>query len=177
LTKRAQNALFLCAIALWVGAPRSAAAQALKGWDLFGGYAYLRDAPQDLNFPVGWSASASARLSRWFSVVGEAGGSHKTIALVGGDLNVTARAVMAGGRASFAVGRLVEFVQLVAGPLRTHGTAFGLASSDTHMAAQGSIGLDIPLRPPIAARIQFDGRFLETGHEIRAVAGIVFARR
>src|SRR5262252_6455575 len=109
-------------IAMCLAAAAPASAQTTRTWDLFGGYAYLHDSTQDLGLPTGWSASASRHLTRWLSVVADADGHYKTIPLVGGDVSLTLHAVMAGGRASLAVGRFVEFVQIVFGPVRSHGS-------------------------------------------------------
>lgn len=177
MTTRAQRHRTLFAIVLCLVCARAASAQTRERWDVFGGYAYVRDAPDDLSFPIGWAAGASARLNRWLSIVADAGGSYKPLTLVGGDGRITSHSFMAGGRASVSIGKAVEFVHIVAGPVHTRGTAFGLASSDTHLAVQGGIGLDVPLSASLAGRLQLDGRFLKTGHEIRVVAGIVFARR
>ncbi len=155
---------------------RPAAAQTPKTWDVFGGYAYLHDTTQDLALPAGWSASASKHLTRWLSVVADADGHYKTLPLVGGELSLTLHAVMAGGRASLAVGRFVEFVQIVFGPVRSRGSTFGLTSTDTHFGGQGGLGLDVPLTGKLAARVQFDMRVLPTAHEFRTTAGLVYVR-
>src|SRR5262245_6930347 len=132
--------LALMAIAMSIACPRIAFAQTLRTWDAFGGYAYLRDQNEEISLS-GWAAGGSAHLTRWFSVVVDAGGHYKTLSLVGGDAKLSAHAVMAGGRASIAVGRFVEFVQLLVGPAYTRGSAFGLTSRDTLVAVQGGLGL------------------------------------
>jgi len=168
------RAAALIAICLAAAAPASA--QTTGTWDFFGGYAYLHDSTQDLALPAGWSASVSKHLTRWLSVVADADGHYKTIPLVGGDVSLTLHSVMAGGRASLAVGRFVEFVQIVFGPVRSHGSTFGLTSSDTHFGGQGGLGLDVPLKGKLAARVQFDIRVLPTAHEFRTTAGLVYVR-
>src|SRR5262245_35165225 len=100
---------------------RPASAQSARAWDVYVGYAYLRESTEDLSLPAGWVASAAFHLNRWFAIVADAGGNYKTVPLVGSDLRVSAHSVMAGGRASAKLGSLVEFVQIVAGPLYTHG--------------------------------------------------------
>jgi hypothetical protein len=170
------SAVRVCVFALFVVFPRTAAAQTPRTWDVFGGYAYLHDSTQDLGLPVGWSASASRHLTRWLSIVADADGHYKTIPLVGGEVSLTLHAVMAGGRASLAVGRFVEFAQIVFGPVRSRGSTFGLTSNDTHFGGQGGLGLDIALKGNLAARVQFDMRVLPTAHEFRTTAGLVFVR-
>jgi hypothetical protein len=163
--------LSLCSVV-----PRASAAQTPRTWDLFVGYAYLHDSTQDLSLPAGWSASTSRHLSRWLSVVIDAGGHYRTLPLVGGEVSLSLHSVMAGGRASLAVGNFVEFVQIVFGPVRSRGTAFGLTSSDTHFGGQGGIGLDVPLKGKFAARVEFDMRVLQTAHEFRSTVGVVYVR-
>jgi hypothetical protein len=109
-------------------------------------------------------------------VVVDAGGHYRTLPLVGGEVSLSLHSVMAGGRVSLAVGNFVEFVQIVFGPVRSRGTAFGLTSSDTHVGGQGGIGLDVPLKGKLAARIEFDMRVLQTAHEFRSTVGLVFVR-
>jgi hypothetical protein len=127
----AQKAVTLIVIAIGLAVAHPAAAQSSPTWDVFGGYAYLHDSTQDLNLPAGWSASTSRHLNRWLSVVVDAGGHYRTLPLVGGEVSLSLHSVMAGGRVSLAVGNFVEFVQIVFGPVRSRGTAFGLTSSDT----------------------------------------------
>ena len=172
----AQKAATFVAIAIGLAVAQPAAAQSSPTWDLFGGYAYLHDSTQDLSLPAGWSASASHHLTRWLSVVVDAGGHYRTLPLVGGDVSLSLHSVMAGGRASLAVGRFVEFVEIVFGPVRSRGTAFGLSSSDTHFGGQGGLGLDVPLKGKLAARVQFDMRVLPTAHEFRPTVGLVYVR-
>ncbi len=176
MLRSAQKPVALLAIVIAFATARPAAAQTSKTWDVFGGYAYLHDSTQDLALPAGWSASASKHLTRWLSVVIDADGHYKTIPLVGGDVSLTLHSLMAGGRASLAVGRFVEFVQIVFGPVRSHGSTFGLTSSDTHFGGQGGLGLDLPLKGKLAARVQFDMRVLSTAHEFRTTAGLVYVR-
>ena len=174
--------LFQCALrigavfALCVEFPQTAAAQTPRTWDVFGGYAYLHDSTQDLGLPVGWAASVSTHLNRWFSIVVDTDGHYKTIPLVGGDVSLTLHSIMAGGRASLAVGRFVEFAQIVFGPVRSHGSTFGLTSSDTHVGGQGGIGLDVALKGKLGARVEFDMRVLQTAHEFRTTVGLVYVR-
>jgi hypothetical protein len=169
-----RTAATLIAICLAVAPP--AAAQTSRTWDLFGGYAYLHDSTQDLGLPTGWAAGTSRHLNRWLSIVVDADGHYKTIPLVGGDVNLSLHSVMAGGRVSLAVGRFVEFAQIVFGPVRSRGSTFGLTSSDTHFGGQGGLGLDVLLKGRLAARVEFDMRVLQTAHEFRSTVGLVYVR-
>ena len=172
-----RTAATLLAIVMCLAGARPASAQTNKTWDLSGAYAYIRDSTQDLGLPIGWSAGGSVHLNQWLSIVADGGGNYKIVPLIGSDVRISLHSVMAGARASLAVGHLVEFVQIVFGPVHARGTAFGLSSSDTHFAGQGGIGLDVPLKGRLAARIQFDMRVLETAHEFRTVVGIAYNAR
>jgi hypothetical protein len=163
-------------LAVCFAIPRTAAAQTARTWDVFGGYAYLRDQNEEISLHAGWAAAGARRITRWLSIVGEAGGHYKTLPLVGGDATLSAHTVLAGGRASIGVGRFVEFVQVAAGPVYTRGSAFGLTSRDTLFAVQAGLGVDAPLATGFAARLQFDVRRLRTGRELRAIAGLVWVR-
>ena len=61
-------------------------------------------------------------------------------------------------------------------PAHTRGTAFGFASSDTFVAVQAGLGLDMTLKPHLAGRLELDVRRLRTGRECRAIAGLVYVR-
>jgi hypothetical protein len=174
---RAQKTAALIATAICVAAARPASAQTRSAWDLFGAYAYVRDDTEELGLPAGWAAGGSRRLNRWLSIVAEAGGSYKTLTLVGGDVRISLYSAMAGARASLAVGRVVEFVQVVFGPVHARGSAFGIDTRDTHIGGQGGLGLDLPLNPKLAMRVQVDIRALQTSHQFRTIAGIVYAAR
>ena len=154
--------------------PRSAAAQGLKSWDAFAGYAFLRDAPSDVNFPLGWAAGVSGSLNSWLSIAADTGGNYKTIPVIGSDVRLVVHTFMIGGRASARVGDFVEFGELLVGLAHTRGTAFGSTSTATDAAVQGGAGLDYPLNSKLAARGELDARFLRTGHEFRVVAGLVY---
>jgi len=174
---RAQKTAALVAAAISLAAARPALAQTRSARDLFGAYAYVRDYTEDLALPAGWVAGGSTGLNRWLSIVAEAGGSHRTVWLVGGDVSISQYSVMAGARASLAIGRFVEFVQLVFGPVHARGNAFGIDTRDTHVAGQGGIGLDLALNQKLAVRVQLDVRELRTSHQFRTIAGIVYASR
>ena len=85
-------------------------------------------------------------------------------------------AVFTARRSHLTADETVEFVQIVFGPVRSRGTAFGLTSSDTHVGGQGGLGLDVPLKGKLAARVEFDMRVLQTAHEFRSTVGLVYVR-
>ena len=171
-----RTAAALIASLLCVAIARPVQAQPNQAWDLFAGYAYLRDPVEELTLPTGWAAGGAVHLKRWLSVVADAGGHYKTVPLIGGDVRVTTHSVMVGGRASVPVGPFVEFIQILFGPVQTSGSAFGLTNRETILAGQGGVGVDVPLKRKWAARLQFDLRILENSHEYRAIAGLVYVR-
>jgi hypothetical protein len=168
--------IVLC-ILLFSCVPRPAAAQILTSWNAFAGYAYMKDLTDRIDFKLGWAADAAVGLNSWLSIVADAGGHYETVPLVGSDVRLAEHSLMAGGRASVHVGDFVEFGQLMAGLVHARGTAYGSTSADTHPGVQGGGGVDYPLSPKLAVRLEFDARFLDTSREIRATAGIVYTFR
>ena len=77
----------LCVLAVgtcvWGAAPRASAQEGntvpLPRVEASAGYAFMRDATIEENFPAGWYFSAAASLTRWFGLAGEISGAHKTL--------------------------------------------------------------------------------------------------
>src|SRR5258706_2611236 len=86
--------------------------------ELSGGYAMARDSRDEVTLPIGWMAGAAIAVTRTLSIVGDVSGQYKTVALLNGDARLSVHTVMAGVRAAAGVGRLTEFGQIVAGPVR-----------------------------------------------------------
>jgi len=128
-------------------------------WAVAGGYSYLQDPPDRIDFPAGWIATASVALKPWLSVVGDVSG-HKETAL---DIDFATFAVLGGARASASIGRLTEFGQLLAGVVRSTSTVVGITSSDHHPAIQPGAGVDYPIARRLAARLQIDYRAIRGG--------------
>jgi len=152
--------------------------------EIFGGYAFVHDAKNDISLPAGWMAGAAVPLSGWFSVVADASGGYKTDDAFGARVRVSAHALLAGGRASARIGRLAEFVQLLAGAVRGSGTAFGFTETTSAFAVQPGAGVDYPVSTRLAARAQVDVRFIrnkpngnEAGYEYRFAAALVWRLR
>src|SRR5262245_40392060 len=108
-------------VVLVVAACAPAKAQS-RSIEIFGGYSLVDDTKSDTMLPTGWAAGAALTLSPWFAAVADASGHYKTVELFDSDARLTTHGVMGGGRAFARVGRLAEFVQLVAGVLRSTGT-------------------------------------------------------
>jgi len=173
---RGQRARIVFAVACVALIASPAAAQTDRHWEAFGGYALVRDSHEDLNMPAGWVAGGARALNGWFSIVADAGGSYKTLPLIGGDVTVASHSVLAGGRIAARIGNVIEFGELLGGVVHTSGSAFGQSSSATYGAVQGGIGLDIPLRSRLAGRVEFDATHLSIGRRFRVTAAIVYAR-
>src|SRR5665213_1129741 len=126
-----------------VAAPRVAAAQAapalstlstLSHWQVAAGYTFMResDITDKINFPAGWVAGTAVRVNHWLSIAGEVDGQYKTIPFIGSDTRLTSHALSGGLRASAAIGRFVEFGQVLAGVVQSTGTAFGTTDTTTY---------------------------------------------
>jgi hypothetical protein len=161
-------------------APRVAAAQPAQAparWEVSAGYTFMResDITDTINFPAGWVAGAAVRVNHWLSIAADVDGQYKTIPSFGSDLYLTSHALTAGLRASARLGRFTEFGQVLGGIVQSTGTAFGATDTTTRAAVQPGLGLDYPLSANWAVRGELDVRFISTGQEIRAAAGIVRA--
>ena len=89
---------------------------------------------------------------------------------------------MGGLRASARLGRLTEFGQILAGVVRTSGSAFGSTTSGQSLGIQPGVGIDYPLTRAWAARAELDVRLIATqpdttngGYQYRFVAALVYA--
>ena len=85
---------------------------------------------------------------------------HKTVALLNVDARLTIHAALAGVRGSARLGRLTEFGQIVAGLVRTSGSAFGATTTVHAIGVQPGAGIDYPLTPRWAARAELDVRLI-----------------
>ena len=113
-------------------------------------------------------------LNGWLSIAADLDGHDKTIPAFGSDIHLSANAIMAGAKVSAKLGHFIEFGQLLGGRLRTEGTEFGSTDTNTVWALQPGAGLDLPLKKTLAIRSELDLRFINTGQELRAVAGAVY---
>jgi hypothetical protein len=162
-------------------APASAQTRAVE---LFGGYAFVHDAKNDVSLPTGWLAGGALQIAGFLSAVADVSGGYDTEEAFGADLRVRAHGVFGGGRAAARLGRLTEFAQLLAGLVRGSGSAFGFTDTTTAFALQPGVGVDFPLADRLAARGQLDVRFIrnqpngnEAGYEYRFSAALVYRIR
>lgn len=161
--------------------PRHASAQVPL--EISGGYSLAHDPRDEVTLPGGWMAGTAVGLTSLLSVVADVSGQHRTIALLGDDARLAVLSLTGGVRASASVGRLTEFGQIVAGAVRTSGSAFGSTAIRHSASVQPGIGVDYPLTRRWAARAQIDVRLMRSqpdaqngGLQYRFVAGLVYRR-
>jgi hypothetical protein len=135
--------------------------RAQPAWDISGGYSYLHDPPDAIDFPAGWIAGASVGVTPWLSAIVDVSG-HAATDLA---IDFSTLAALAGVRASARVGPFTEFAQLVAGIVRSKSTVVGIESSDHNGSLQPGGGLEYPSGTRVAARLQFDYRQVLGGIE------------
>jgi len=157
----------------------SAPLGAQRAWDLAGGYSYLHDPPDAIDFPAGWIASASVGLTPWLAAAADVSG-HAASELA---IDFSTLAVLGGVRASARIGRFTEFAQFLAGPVRAKSTVVGITAIEHDAAVQPGGGVDYPLGSRWAARVQFDFRQVFGGvdtpiadprHQFRYSAAVVY---
>jgi len=162
--------------------PRPARAQ--TPIETSGGYSVAHDPRDAVTLPAGWMAGAAIGLTPALSVVGDVSGQYKTVALLSTDARLSVHTVMGGLRASARLGRLTEFGQIVAGAVRTSGSAFGSTTTGTSVGVQPGVGIDYPVTSRLSARAEFDVRLVRHqsdatngGHQFRFVAGVAYRVR
>jgi len=160
--------------------PRAADAQA---FEISGGYSIARDPRDQVTLPSGWMAGAAIALTPAFSLVADASGQYRTVALFNADARIRVHTVMGGVRAAARVGRLTEFGQVLIGVVRTSGSAFGATTTGQSLGVQPGIGIDYPRAARWAARAQLDVRLIRRqadatngGLQYRFVAAVVYRR-
>lgn len=162
--------------------PQQAAAQ--KPFEISGGYAPVHDLRDEVTLPAGWMAGAALDLTPAFSVVADFSGQYKTISLFTGDARLSVLSAMGGMRASARVGPLTEFGQVLAGVVRTSGSAYGSTTTGSSFGVQPGVGIDYPQTGRWGARAELDVRLLtaqtdgqNNGWQFRFVAALVYSNR
>ena len=159
------------------------------------GYMLMRDTEANESYPGGWYVSGGANLTRWFGVVGEAGGSYKKFEFdSAGPINSDRRQLytfLGGPRFFYQVGRIVPFGQVLVGSAhRRSKLDFGrpvngmmmLNRSETDVALQPGGGVTIYLSDRVGLRLAGDLRWLmdysddewAIDREFRVMAGATF---
>ena len=167
---------------LAVGAP--AMAQDTPGVEISAGYAYMRDKELDENFPLGWYADIAGNVSPWLGLVGEVGGSYKTVNFEDVDLKLSVHTLMGGVRLARRGDSATAYVQVLAGAARASISGGGESDSNTDFAVQPGVGVDIRVSDGMAVRIGGDFRRIygesdpgfgrQHSDEWRFIAGLVF---
>jgi hypothetical protein len=151
-------------------------------FEVSGGYSLAHDPRDAVTLPAGWFAGAAIRLTSALSAVADVSGQYATIPLFESDARVTAHGVLGGLRLSARLGRITEFGQVLAGVVRTSGSAFGSTTSGQSLGVQPGAGIDYPLARTWSARAELDIRLIASqpdatngGHQYRFVAALVYA--
>lgn len=177
------RATLTMAVAMLVcGVASPARAQPAPRAEVSAGYVFMQDAPSRVRFPAGWTVGTAVRLTPWLSAVAEADGSSRTAPTVLGDVTLSVRGLLAGGRLSARVGPFVEFAELLVGAVHASASAFGVTSSTTALSGQAGVGLDVPITRRLSGRGQFEVRLIrpsapggEVGRQFRFVAALAYA--
>lgn len=146
--------------------------------ELSGGYGFMRDFELEENLPAGWYFSAAANLSRWFGVVGEVAGSHKTFdghPFRGGRLTVLTG--LGGPRVFRKVGHVVPYGQALVGAAHLR-SSNGFTFGATDLAFQPGFGVLMYFNSRIGAQVSADYRLIYDdaeahADEFRFLTGIV----
>lgn len=166
--------VFSASLVFGLGGGRIAEAQEAPRYELFAGYAFLRDQEIETSFPVGWSTSFALNLTNSLGVVADVGGSYKSEASV--DLGV--HAFLGGARYSFRGERLTPYVEALAGVARASVSAGGVSVSASDFAAQAGVGVGFKVSDSVWLRAGFDFRNIfsqgASAQEYRVVAGVSF---
>jgi hypothetical protein len=109
-------------------------AHAQTVFEVSGGYSLAHDPRDAVTLPAGWFAGAAIRLTSALSAVADVSGQYATIPLFESDARVTAHGVLGGLRLSARLGRITEFGQVLAGVVRTSGSAFGSTAAGSRSA-------------------------------------------
>ncbi|MCU1381877.1 MAG: hypothetical protein JWL71_574 [Acidobacteria bacterium] len=169
-------------VLLLLAVPRQAAAQ--RAFEVSGGYAAARDSRDEVTLPAGWTAGAACDLASAVALVADVSGQYKSIALLNSEARLRVHTVMGGLRVGSRIGRLTEFGQVLAGVVRTSGSAFGATTTGQSVGVQPGAGVDYPLTDRLAARAEFDVRLIRRqaeatngGLQYRVAAGLVYRSR
>jgi len=167
--------LMVALLTVAVAAPAMA-----QGIDVGVGYAFLRDEEIDENLPLGWYADISGNISGSLGLVGEVGGSYKTVSDEFDedlDIKLSVHHLMGGLRLSRRGEGANAYLQVLAGGVRGTVSFLGESDSVTDFAIQPGVGIEFGgegTRLRIGAdyrRIFSEG---ESATQWRATAGIVF---
>jgi hypothetical protein len=169
--------LMVAVLALAAAAP--AVAQVTPAVEIGLGYAFLRDEEIDEDFPLGWYADIAGNLTGSLGLVGELGGSYKTIQSEVGDFDIklSVHTAMGGLRLTHRGDGANFFVQVLAGAAKGKVTVLDASESVTDFALQPGIGLELGTGGSVGFRVGADYRRVfsedEGVNQWRATAGFV----
>lgn len=155
--------------------------------ELSGGYGFMHDFDLEENVPAGWYFSAAGNITRWFAVVGEVAGSHKTFddAQPFATVKGTLLTGMGGPRFFRKFGHFVPYGQALVGAAYARGTVKALGFEETEdqtdFAVQPGVGVLMYFNRRIGAQVSADYRWInpagaddsEDTDELRFLTGIV----
>jgi hypothetical protein len=130
----------------------------------FGGYSFYRDQSDGLTFGGGWLFSGARQMTPRIDLVGSISGSHRSDDVLG--VNIASSSIY-----TFAAGpkytwptrdRFTPFAQVLVGIATVHTSTLGLDDSSAGLALQPGLGIDLPIRKPLALRIGFDVETIHT---------------
>ena len=158
--------------------PLAAQAQDTPRLEVAAGYAFLRDQDTALNFPVGWVASASGKITSSLGIVGAAGGSYKTLSIPGDHPKLRVYAFMGGPRYTVrAKSKMPLFGQVLFGSARASSRVSGVGDSVRDFAYQPGGGVDLRVRSNMGVQLEGDYRIIRShgsnSKEPRFVTAIV----
>lgn len=177
---RMRVGLMVAVLAVAVAGP--AMAQVTPAVEIGLGYAYLRDDEIKENLPLGWYADIAGNLTSSLGLVGEIGGSYKTVESGIGDptLDVKLRVhtAMGGLRFTHRGDSANLYLQVLAGAARATVVFLDESDSVTDFALQPGVGIEFGTGGGVGLRIGADYRRVfsegENANQWRATAGVVF---
>ena len=171
--------LMVAILAVAVSAP--AMGQVTPSVEIGLGYAYMRDEQLGESFPLGWYADIAGNLNGWLGLVGEVGGSYKTLGEEGGpelDVKLSVHTGMGGLRLSHRGDGANFYVQVLAGAARYGVSVQEESGSSTDFALQPGVGIEFGGQ---STRLRIGGDYRKIYTEgdgvtqWRATAAVVFA--
>ncbi len=113
----------LCGVLLFMSVVQPATAQEVPTVEISGGYTFLRDVTDEINFPAGWYADVAGNFSDWLGFVGMTTGSYKSEDIFGVEVDLNIHTFTFGPRfSSRANENVVPFAQVLVGVTRFSGS-------------------------------------------------------
>lgn len=164
-----------CAILLSVCSGSGYAQDETPRYELYGGYAFLRDlGDPGTNLPVGWSASFAWNPARSLGFVLDVGGNYKSEA----GIAFNQHAFLAGARYSLRGSGVTPYFEALGGIVRGSGSGQGGSVTETDFAVQGGAGLGFYFGERLSIRAGVDYRNIfsqgESFQQFRVVAGLSY---